>query len=185
MLVPLHGSPVAEYFRMKFLIRFLWLVSLLGFLFNLFTTYGNVQQVLILHIGETGFALSRGQYFFFFLTFFSVLNIALILLASSFRQIPSKWLAVPRHSWWTGNPERRIAANQILAGWAWATAATANYFMMYWMLVVENEFHFEGESISSAKWFQLPGYVLAFSLLLPWLRFFIRNPDLLARNERE
>lgn len=170
---------------MKFFVRFTWFISLLGFLYNLFTTYGNVQQVLLLHIGETSFALSRGQYFFFFLGFFCVLNIALIVLGISFRQIPDKWLPVPGHSWWTSDREKRFAADRILDGWCWATAATANYFMMYWMLVVENEFHFEGGSLSGIEWFYLPGYAMAASLILPWLRFLVRNPNLLARQERE
>ena len=170
---------------MKFFVRFSWFISLLGFLYNLFTTYGNVQQVLLLHIGETSFALSRGQYFFFFLAFFCVLNVSLIVLGISFRQLPGKWLPVPARAWWTSNSENRKAANRILEGWSWATAATANYFMMYWMLVVENEFHFEGGSLSGIEWFYLPGYGMAASLLLPWMRFFLRNPNLLARQERD
>lgn len=157
----------------------------MGFLYNLFTTYGNIQQVLLLHIGETSFALSRGQYFFFFLGFFCVLNIALIILGNSFPMLPGKWLPVPFSAWWTDNKMRRNAANGILSGWVWATAATANYLMMYWMLVVENEFHFEGGGLSSVHWFQLPGYGMAASLILPFLRFFIRNPNLLARQERD
>jgi hypothetical protein len=170
---------------MKFFVRFCWFISLLGFLYNLFTTYGNVQQVLLLHIGETSFALSRGQYFFFFLAFFCILNIALMLLGLSFRQIPGKWLFIPRREWWASDKEKRRAANLVLANWTWATAATLNYFMMYWMLVVENEFHFEGGSLSGIEWFYLPGYAMAGSLILPWLRFFILKINLLARVERE
>ncbi len=170
---------------MKFFVRFLWLISLLGFLYNLFTTYGNVQQVLILNISTTSFALSRSQYFFFFLIYFVVLNSALIILGQSFRRIPGRWLPLPFASWWTSQPERRRAANQILDGWAWAIAATANYFMMYWMLVLENEFHFEGRSLNSAGWFQIPGFMMGFSLLLPLIRFCFRNTNLLARQERE
>jgi hypothetical protein len=56
---------------------------------------------------------------------------------------------------------------------------------MYWMLVVENDFHFEGSTISSVTWFYKPGYLMLASLLLPWLRFFLRNVDLLAQSERE
>ncbi len=154
---------------MKFFVRFLWLISLLGFLYNLFTTYGNVQQVLVLQIGATGVALSRSQYFFFFLIYFIVLNIALILLGQSFKRIPGRWLPLPFASWWIAVPERRQAANQILDGWAWA----------------KNEFHFEGRSISSAQWFQIPGFFMVISLFLPLVRFFIRNTNLLARQERD
>lgn len=170
---------------MKFFIRFWWMISLLGFLYNLFTTYGNVQQVLLLHIGETSFALSRGQYFFFFLIFFVVLNLALIMLGQAFSGIPSKWLPIPSAGWWSAEISRRQAANLIFSGWTMAMACTANYFMMYWMLVVENEFHFEGGSLSSARWFQIPGYGMLLSLILPWCRYFIRKENLLARKERE
>jgi hypothetical protein len=76
-------------------------------------------------------------------------------------------------------------ANRILSNWTWIIAATANYFMMYWMLVVENDFHFEGSTISSVTWFYKPGYIMLASLLLPWLRFILRNVDLLAQSERE
>jgi ABC-type Fe3+ transport system permease subunit len=170
---------------MRYLVRFCWSVSLLGFLFNLFTTYGNVQQILLLHIGETSFALSRGQYFFFFLSFFCVLNISLLLLGNSFSRLPGKWLPVPFAGYWASDKEKRSAANGFIVGWSWAAAATANYFMMYWMLVVENEFHFEGGTLSSIEWFYVPGCIMAISLIFPWLRFFIRNPNLLARQERD
>jgi len=170
---------------MKFFVRFAWLISLLGFLYNLFTTYGNVQQILLLKFGEVGFALSRAQYFFFFLGFFCVLNILLFILGKMVPGIPAKFLFVPFSGWWTANRERRGMANRILSNWTWIIAATANYFMMYWMLVVEIDFHFEGSTISSVTWFYKPGYIMLASLLLPWLRFFLRNVDLLAQSERE
>jgi hypothetical protein len=171
---------------MLFLVRFFWTISLLGFLYVLFTTYGEIQQVLLLKFGETNFALSRGQYFFFFLTFFCTLNVAILLLGFTLKKIPLKKLfIIPFSDWWAESKERRTAAMGVMTAWTWVIASTSNYFMMYWMLVVENEFHFEGGHLENLGNFLIVGYFFAASLIFPWLRFFIRNPNLLARTERE
>jgi hypothetical protein len=78
-----------------------------------------------------------------------------------------------------------VAANHILRAWTLAMACTLNYFVMYWMLLLENEFHFEGNTISAVSWFAQPGYAMALSLVLPFFRFFIPNANLLARKERD
>jgi len=170
---------------MNFFVRFSWSVSLLGFLFNLYTTYGNIQQVLTMQFGEVQFSLSRGQYFFFFLGFFILLNLLLFVLGKTMANIPKVFLFIPFRGFWTSNRENRRTANQILENWTWAIAATANYFIMYWMLVMENNFHFEGSTLSSINWFYIPGLFMAATLLLPFLRFLVRNPDLLAQQERD
>lgn len=170
---------------MNFFVRFSWFVSLLGFLYNLFTTYGNVQQVLVLQFGTLNFALTRGQYFFFFLVFFLVLNLLLFVLGKLVNSIPKAAFFVPNREFWTANRENRKAANRILGNWTWVIAATANYFMMYWMLVMENNFHFEGSTVSAVDWFYKPGLVMAATLILPVVRFLFLNTDLITQRERE
>jgi len=170
---------------MKFFVRFSWFISLLGFLYNLFTTYGNVQQVLVIQFGNFGFAVTRGQYFFFFLLFFLVLNVLLFILGKMVPGIPKSWLFVPFSDFWTSSNKNRGMANQILSNWTWVIAATANYFMMYWMLVLEDTYHFEGGSLSAIGWFYKPGILMAILLLMPFIRFMIRTPDMLDQRERE
>jgi hypothetical protein len=57
--------------------------------------------------------------------------------------------------------------------------------MIFWMLVIENRYHFEGGSIAATNWFHIPGLIMAGSLVLPFLRFFSKNPNYLARPERD
>jgi len=170
---------------MKFFARFSWFLSLLGFLYNLFTTYGNIQQVLVIDMQIFSFAISRNHYFFFFLAFFLVLNLLLVILGKMVPSIPKSFFFVPLACFWTSSKSNRGMANQILTNWTWVIAATANYFMMYWMLVLEDTYHFEGGSQSAIGWFYKPGILMAASLLLPIVRLCIRNPDMLAQRERE
>lgn len=170
---------------MRFLVRFCWALTLPGFLFTLFSTYARIKQTIGLQFGDLELFTSRGNYFFFFLTFFLVLNLTLYFLSQGIRHIPSIWLQVPNASFWTSSKELRKVANQILANWCWATAATANYFLMYWMLLVESKYHFEDGTITIVNWFYLPGYLMLVSLITPIFRLMIRNPDLLARAERD
>lgn len=184
LLRPLSGYP-DPIFIMRFVVRFAWFISLLGFLFVLFSTYGHVQQVLLLQFGETTFALSRGQYFFFFLAFFLIVNVLLFILGKLMSFIPKSFLFIPNRQFWTLDREHRKATNLILESWTWAISSTANFFMMYWMIVVENNFHFEGSKLPMVHWFYIPGLFMVASLFLPWLRFLIPNLNLLARQERD
>jgi hypothetical protein len=170
---------------MQFLIRSIWFFSLLGFLYNLYTTYGNIQEVLVLEFASTGFAVTRSQYFFFFVGFFTVLNVLLFVLGKMVSFIPKSFFWVPNASYWTSSSYLRACANNILSNWTWVIAATANYFMIFWMLVIENRYHFEGGSIAATNWFHIPGLIMAGSLVLPFLRFFSKNPNYLARPERD
>jgi hypothetical protein len=179
LVVSLQGA------YMKFFARFSWFLSLLGFLYNLFTTYGNIQQVLVIDVQIFSFAISRNQYFFFFLAFFLVLNLLIVMLGRMIHSIPGSLFFVPHAGFWTSSKYHRGMANQILSNWTWVIAATANYFMIFWMLVLEDTFHFEGGSQSAIGWFYKPGILMAVSLLLPIIRLFILNPDLLAQRERE
>lgn len=170
---------------MRFFVRFCWTISLIGFLYNLFTTYGSLQPTVGIHFGETILHIPRTSYFFFFLVFFLVLNITLYLFSKVFKDLPKSFFLVPFSAYWTQNMDVRKAANQILENWCWAIAATANYFLMYWMLLIESNYHYEGASISAVNWFYLPGYLMLASLILPLLRLMIKNPNLLAQAERD
>ena len=169
---------------MRIFIRACWAITVIAFIYNLFNIYVSLQPVVSIRLGEFAFFAQRGQFFFLFLGFFAVLNIAVLALASVVPQIHKSLFFVPAASFWTANKTNRAAANRILVNWLWATGATANYFLIYWMLVVENAHHFEGNAIPSVQWFHLPGLVMAASLLSPIFRLAIKNIDLLDRNER-
>lgn len=170
---------------MRIIIRILWLFSLLGFLFNLFTTYGNMKQILGVQVGSLVLSFSRTQYFFFFLVLFLLLNVTLYMYSVLVRTAAKELLFIPNRSFWTMNFENRKAANGILNSWMWAIAATINYFLMYWMLVVESQNHFEGSTISSINWFYIPGLVMAVLLVFPIFRLMIKQTNMLERNERD
>lgn len=161
------------------------MITTVAFLYNLFTTYGNLQQLVGIQLGDFSFVVSRGNYFFFFLGFYGVLNLGLIVMASIIHQIPKSLYFVPNAEFWTSSKENRKAADKLLVNWLWAIAVTANYFLMYWMLVVENSYHFEGNVVSAIAWFHLPGLVMAASLVTPLLRLMIKNINLVARQERD
>lgn len=170
---------------MRFLVRFCWSLTLAGFLYTLFSTYASLKQTIGIHFGELILFMPRGNFFFFFLGFFLILNLTLYLLSRTFRGLPNALFKVPNAEYWLSEKELRKAANQILENWCWAIAATANYFLMYWMLLVEANYHFEDSTITIVNWFYLPGYLMLASLITPVFRLLIRNPNLLARVERE
>jgi hypothetical protein len=168
---------------MLYLSRFLWIVSLLGYLYNLFSTYGNLRPDVPVALGSWIPLTGRNAYFFFFLAFFILLNLLFLGLDKALRGLPAGALPLPRY--WKTDSEKSIAARRILSAWIISAACTANYFLIYWMLLVENENHFEGNTLSAVGWFHKPGLVMAASLILPAFRFFVKNPDLLARRERD
>lgn len=170
---------------MRFFVRALWTISVIGFLFNLFTTYGNLQQSVGIQLADYSLMISRSGYFFFFLGFFGVLNLSLIGMGMLIPQIHKQFYFIPNASFWTSNKAHRNASDRILINWVWAIAATANYFLIFWMLVVENNFHFEGNSVSAVNWFHIPGLAMTASLLTPIIRLTIKNVNLLDRKERE
>ena len=170
---------------MRFILRAFWVISFLGFLYNLFTTYGNLQQILKIQIGSLALSLTRSQFFFFFLIFFLIFNVALYMYSKAIYSVPNKIFLVPFKSFWTSDKENRRAANHILDAWTWAFACTVNYFLIFWMLVVENNFHFEGNTVSSVSWFYIPGLIMLASLIIPVFRLMVRNTNLLQRAERE
>ena len=99
---------------LRFFVRFCWTISLIGFLYNLFTTYGSLQPTVGIHFGETILHIPRTSYFFFFLVFFLVLNITLYLFSKVFKDLPKSFFLVPFSAYWTQNMDVRKAANQIL-----------------------------------------------------------------------
>jgi len=169
---------------MRIIVRILWSFSFLGFIFNLFTTYGNLQQVVGIQVGAFVLNLSRSQYFFFFLGFFIVINSILYSYSTLVLKAPKQLLIIPNREFWTQDFNHRKMANSILSNWMWAIAATLNYFLMFWMLVVESQFHFEGSTISSISWFYIPGVFMAITLIFPFIRLLIRKVNLVER-ERE
>jgi len=154
-------------------------------MYNLFTTYGNLKQILGIHLGSLVISLSRGQYFFTFLTFFIFINLAIFFYAELVKRVPKQLLIIPNRSFWTQDVTHRRAVNQMLSNWMWAIASTINYFIIFWMLVVESQYHFEGSTISSIGWFYIPGLVMASSLIFPVFRLMVKNINLLERNERQ
>jgi len=169
---------------MRIIIRILWFISLLGFLFNLFTTYGNLKEILGVQVGNMVFSFSRTQYFFFFLGLFLLLNVALYLYSILVRTAAKELLLIPNRDFWTMNFENRKAVNSILNSWMWAIASTINYLLIYWMLVVESQNHFEGSTITSTNWFYIPGLVMAASLIAPFIRLMIKKINMLEQSER-
>ena len=170
---------------MRIIIRILWFISLLGFLFNLFTTYGNLKEILGVQVGNMVLSFSRTQYFFFFLGLFLILNVALYMYSILVKTAAKELLFIPNRTFWTQNFENRKAANGILNGWMWAIASTINYFLMYWMLVVESQNHFEGSTITSINWFYIPGLVFAATLIAPLVRLMIKQTNMLQQSERD
>ncbi len=170
---------------MRIIIRILWFISLLGFLFNLFTTYGNLKEILGVQIGNMVLSFSRSQYFFFFLALFLILNVALYMYSILVKTAAKELLFIPNRTFWTMNFENRKAANGILNAWMWAIASTINYFLMYWMLVVESQNHFEGSTITSINWFYIPGLFFAATLIAPLVRLLIKQTNMLQQSERD
>jgi hypothetical protein len=62
-------------------------------------------------------------------------------------------------------------------------AATVNFFLCYWLVVIKHENHFEGSKLPEVNWFYWPGVLMLCSLLAVPLRLLIKNTNLLARRD--
>ncbi len=168
---------------MRLLVRGLWFGSLAGFLFTLFSAYLNVRNLLGIQIDSIVFTTNRDGFFFGFLALFTLINLLFFAYSRVIFTIPNRLLLIPNRQFWTHTKHHRAALNQIFSHASWVVAATVNYFLCYWLLVVKHENHFEGGKLPEVAWFYWPGIVMLISLLTVPLRLLVKNPNLLARRD--
>lgn len=169
---------------MKFIVRIFWTLAALGCLFALFYHYGHVRQILQIPILDQVIFLSRSAFFFTFLGIFSLLNLLLVLLMLMIPAIPNAMFFVPLRLFWIQNRDHRKAANMIIANALAILGVWINYLLIFWLMWLGSENHYEGSKNQNISFFQWPALAIGFSLLFPVFRFWIKNPNLLAQRDR-
>jgi hypothetical protein len=168
---------------MRIVVRAFWFGSLLGFLFSLFHTYLNVRNLIGIQVDTLRFTFGRDALFFGFLGFFLLINLTLYAYSQIVFKLPKQLLLIPNSDFWTHEKSNRKSLNFILSNSSWVVAATLNFFLCYWLLVVKDENHFEGTRQEAVRWFFWPGILMVFSWIAIPIRLFIKNPNLLARTD--
>lgn len=169
---------------MRFIVRFFWFFSAAGFLFSLFYAYGHVQERIFLPVLDHQLAITRSEFFYGCLAFFIAISCGTAMLGQLIGQIPDSAFFVPNKKFWTSDSIHRKSANHILQNGLWVLGSVVNSFLIFWMMYMVSEFHFEGLHNPNLHYFQWPGLVMAFSLLFPWLRLFVKNTNFLPQRDR-
>lgn len=169
---------------MKYFLRLVWAISATGFLYALFYFYGHISQIVDIELINGHFLLSRNEFFFFFFFIFAIANFLIIWLRQLIPAIPDKLFWIPRRQFWLTDYLHRKSANVILQNNLALLAATVNYFIIFWMMVVGSDNHFEGTRNPNLSFFQWPAIFMVFCVLMPWFRLWVKNPNLLSQRDR-
>ena len=170
---------------MRLFIRLLWVVSVLGTVVVLFKTYGNLALNFYYYPTEqTSLHFSKNEYFFYALGAIVVSNLLFLLLHNSITQTPNAYILTPSSKFWTSTAFNRRCFNQIIQNWCLAFAATVNYMLCYFMMLVEHANHADGSKVEAVHWFYIPGLVMLFSMVAPLIRLFMKTPNFLARTDQ-
>lgn len=92
-------------------VKYFWIISLLGFLATDLFVYGDAPEILNLHFDANGtpdFALKKIHFFYYALTFGLVPNIVLILLGYAIPYLPKSLIFVPNKDNWLSKDNRKV-----------------------------------------------------------------------------
>jgi len=166
---------------MRFLIVAFWVISVIGYMYNLFTTYGNMTPHISLPLA--GSFVSKDVYFFGFTGIFMAFTYVFYFLNKIIKRLPNQFYMIPNKRFWLASKENEKALVYLLINWNYLFAIVINYFCMYLMLILESENHFEGETSNGIEWFYKPGFVMLGSLILPFFRLLVSKANLTEREE--
>ncbi len=153
---------------MRFIMVALWVISVGGYLYNLFTTYGNMTPHIDFPL--LGSFVSKDVYFFAFTGLFMAFTFVFYALNHVIYKLPKHLYVIPNKQFWLASVDNKRALNYLLVNWNYAAAMVVNYFCIYIMLIAEAENHYEGEVDNALHWFYKPGLVMLGSLVLPYFR---------------
>lgn len=169
---------------MRFIVRFFWYLSAAGFLFSLFYAYGHIQERVFIPILDHQLMLTRSDFFYACLAFFIAISSFTAILGQLVPKIPDPAYFIPNKKFWTSDSIHRKSADHILQNGLWVMGSVVNSFLIFWMMYMVSEFHFEGLSNPNLHYFQWPGTFMAFSLTFPWFRLLIKNRNFLVQRDR-
>jgi hypothetical protein len=164
---------------MRFFMVALWVLSVFGFLYNLFTTYGNLTPHITFPL--LGGFVSKDAYFFALVGLFMAFTYTFYFLNQTIHTLPRQLYLIPNRKFWLADKSHQKALNYLLINWNYGIAAVINYFCMYLMLMTEAANHYEGETDNALGWFYIPGLVMLASLILPFFRLLISKVSFIER----
>jgi len=114
------------------LVKFFWILSLVGFLAADLFIYGDGPEILNLHLDQNGvpdFAWRKIHFFYYSLTFFLVPNIILMLFGYALPLIPKSILPIPKKQVWLA-PDNRKVFYRVAKEWIRGFAFILNLFFI-------------------------------------------------------
>lgn len=169
---------------MRLAIRLLWAISVIGTVFVLFKTYGNLSLNFYYYTENAALHFTKHEYFYYSLAVITLSNLIFLGMHASVGRIPNALLLVPNRMFWISKAYNRRCLNEILKNWSLALASVSNYFLCYFMLLVENEYHADGSKVDAVQWFYIPGLLMLASMILPLVRLFFSNENYLLRTDQ-
>lgn len=170
---------------MKIVSKILWIISCVGFLFALFTSYGNAAEKLWLGFDDINqFAVTRNAYFYGALAVFMLFNLLLVSIANLVIALPKAFIFVPKKDFWVANRDNRKDLNTILQSWVYFTACVLNTLLVTVCIYFGEKNHANYLITFEKYWLFNVVLVMAFSLVLPFFRLFIPKGNLLDNSEQ-
>ena len=115
------------------LVKFFWILSLLGFLGADLFVYGDGPAILNLHFDESGaadYALKKIHFFYYSLVLFLIPNVILMLLGYALPFLPKGIFLVAKKDVWLA-PDNRKVFFRIAKEWIRGFAFILNMFLMF------------------------------------------------------
>lgn len=170
---------------MRIVSKIFWIISCIGFLFALFTSYGNATEKLWLGFDDINqFPVSRNAYFYGALAVFMLFNLLLVAIANLVIALPKPFLFIPKKDFWLGNRENRKDLNTILQSWVYFSACVLNMLLVVVCIYFGEKNHANSLTSFQKYWLFDVVFVMAFSLVLPFFRLFIPKGNLLDNSEQ-
>ena len=159
------------------LLRVVWALSGLAALYVLFSTYGNVNEGLL--IPGSSSIITRDLYFYGGAAIILVINLLFILLKSAVKQADRTQLVFANRSFWLTDKEHQEAHRQILWAWIYAWASAINFALVLMFLVFYEVNIANLGNYRIPMWYYTVGVAMFVTLILPVFRLQMKSINLL------
>ena len=112
------------------IIKFLWFVSILAFLFVLLYGYYLLPDVVCIKFSSNGSALEyweRKYIFYVFTGTFSLFNVLMLALEKMYFMLPYSKRAIPNKRFWISSEEKRQRSTFIVSSWVYSFLTVINF----------------------------------------------------------
>ena len=120
-------------------IRFMWLLSMLGFLIVLCILQIYLPSHVIFqmeNVLDFGYAFTKDTFFYISLAIAIVINSALLAFGNLYAYLPKPYIFVPKKAFWLQDKEHHIRLAKKFKGWTKGIMFFCNMILIYFLISV-------------------------------------------------